>query len=167
MKPVRSNVKFAKENRKKSFKTMSFFSIRPLVYRIIFTTKYYPYASGYFSSDGRYLNNSVSVEGLLANSFIPEQIVDDVLNRQQNKVKNRTTIVPKKEVIFVLPYLGVQSKIVTKQLKTCINKFYVCINLRVIFQSGYRVRSLVHYKDRINRFQLSKVVYKASCCRKT
>ena len=49
--------------------------------------------------------------------------INDVLNRQQNKPKNPTTTVPKKETILVLPYLGVQSKIVTKQLKTCINKF--------------------------------------------
>ena len=59
--------------------------------------------------------------------------INDVLNRQQRKLKNPTTTVPKKEIILVLPYLGVQSKIVTKQLKTCINKFYGCINLRVIF----------------------------------
>ena len=40
------------------------------------------------------------------------------LMMQQNKAKNPTTTVPKKETISVLPYLGVQSKIVTKQLKT-------------------------------------------------
>ena len=80
--------------------------------------------------------------------------INDVLNRQQNRAKNPTTTVPKKEIILVLPYLGEQSKIVTKQLKTCVNKFYGCINLRVIFQSAYRIKSLFPYKDRINRSQL-------------
>ena len=61
--------------------------------------------------------------------------INDVLNRQQNKPKSPTTTVPKKVAVLVLPYLGVQSKIVTKQLKTCINKFYGCIDLRVIFQA--------------------------------
>ena len=65
--------------------------------------------------------------------------------------------------MLVLPYLGVQSKIVTKQLKTCINKFYGCIDLRVIFQSARRIKSFFPYKDLINRSQMSKVVYKASC----
>ena len=90
--------------------------------------------------------------------------INDVLNRQQNKPKNPTTTVPKKEfeTILVLPYSGVQSKIVTKQLKTCINKFYDCIDLRVIFQSGRRIKTFFPY-DMINRSQLSKVVYKASC----
>ena len=87
----------------------------------------------------------------------------DVLNRQQNKPKNPTTTVPKKETILVLPYLGVQSKIVTKQLKTCINKSYGCIDLRVIFQSARRIKSFFPYKDMINRSQMSKLVYKSSC----
>jgi len=88
---------------------------------------------------------------------------NDVLNRQQRKPKNPTTTVPKKEIILVLPYLGVQIKIVTKQLKTCINTFYGCINFKVIFQSAYRIKSLFPCKDRINLSQLSKSVYKASC----
>ena len=70
---------------------------------------------------------------------------------------------PKKKQPLVLPYLGVQSKIVTKQPKTCINIFYGFINLRVIFQSARRIKSFFPYKDMINRSRLSKVVYKASC----
>ena len=89
--------------------------------------------------------------------------INDILNSQQNRPRNPTTTVPKKETILVLPYLGVQSKIVTKQLKTCINKFYGCIDLRVIFQSAHRIKSFFPYKDKINRSQMSKVVYKASC----
>ena len=34
--------------------------------------------------------------------------------------------VPQKEVILFLPYLEVRSKIITKQLKTCINKWLHC-----------------------------------------
>ena len=43
--------------------------------------------------------------------------------------KNPITTVPKKETILVLPYLGVQSKIITKQLKTSINKFMAVLIL--------------------------------------
>ena len=49
------------------------------------------------------------------------------------------------------------------ELKTCINKFYGCIVLRVIFQSARRIKSFFPYKDTITRSQMSKVVYKASC----
>ena len=86
-----------------------------------------------------------------------------VKNKQQKRTKNPTTTVPKKDIILVLPYLGSQSKIFAKQLTTCINRFYGCINLRVVFQSAHRIKSFFPYKDRINRSQMSKVVYKASC----
>ena len=104
---------------------------------------------------------------LLSQNGYPAGVVNynikDVLNRQQNRPRYPIITVPKNETILVLPYLGVQSKIVTKQLKTCINKVYGCVDLRVIFQSAHRIKSFFPYKDRFNRSQMSKVVYKASC----
>ena len=88
--------------------------------------------------------------------------INDVLNREQNRTKNPITTVPKKDIILVIPYLGSQRKIFAKQLMTCINRFYGCINLRVVFQSAHRIKSFFPYKDRISRSQMSKVVYKAS-----
>ena len=84
-------------------------------------------------------------------------------DNRQNRPRNPTITVLKKETILILPYLGAQSKIVTKQLNTCINRFYGCIDLKVIFQSAHRIKSFLSYKDKINRSQMSKVVYKASC----
>ena len=69
-----------------------------------------------------------------------------------------TIPVPKKEILLILPYLGLQSKIITKQLKACINKFYGVFGLRVIFQSNHRIKSLFPHKDRLNRSQMSNVV---------
>ena len=89
------------------------------------------------------------IEETIGRKGQPAGVISYNINRQQRKPKNPTITVPKKEIILVLPYLGVQSKIVTKQLKTCINKFYGCINLRVIFQSAYRIKSLSAYKDMI------------------
>ena len=40
---------------------------------------------------------------------------------------------------------------------------YTTFDLRVIFQSARRIKSFFPYKDLINRSQMSKVVYKASC----
>ena len=89
--------------------------------------------------------------------------INDVLNRQQNRQREQTTTVPKKEILVILPFLGLQSNVITKQLKACINKFYGCIDLRVFFQSNHRIKAFFPYKDRFNRSQMSKVVYKASC----
>ena len=41
--------------------------------------------------------------------------------------------------------------------------FYGFVNLRVIFNNTCRIKSFFPYKDRINRSQRSKVVYRANC----
>ena len=56
--------------------------------------------------------------------------MNDVVARNRNKPKDPIPTVPKRDVKIVLPYLGLQSKIITKQLESCIYKFYGCINLK-------------------------------------
>ena len=48
-------------------------------------------------------------------------------------------------------------------ISTCIYQFYSCVNLKIIFQNTCRIKSFFPYKDRLNRSQRSKVVYKACC----
>ena len=45
--------------------------------------------------------------------------VNDVVNKHRNNPKDIITV-PQKRNFIVLPYLGIQSKIVTQQLKSCI-----------------------------------------------
>ena len=47
--------------------------------------------------------------------------MNDVVNKHRNKPKDIITV-PKKKIFIVLPYLGIQSKIVTPQLKSCIKQ---------------------------------------------
>ena len=70
---------------------------------------------------------------------------------------------PKKDVIILLSYLGLQSNQISKRLKSCIYQFYSCVNLKIIFQNTCRIKSFFPYKDRLNRSQRSNVVYKACC----
>ena len=65
----------------------------------------------------------------------------------------------RKRSFLVLPYLGLQSKIITKQLKSCTNKVCGCVDLRIIFQNTHRMKSF-SYKDRLTRALMSNVVYK-------
>ena len=61
--------------------------------------------------------------------------MNDVVNKHRDKPKDIITV-PKKEIFIVLPYLGIQSKIVTQQLKSCISKFYgVLIGLRLFSET--------------------------------
>ena len=79
-----------------------------------------------------------------------------------NKPNDPVATVPQKDVIILLPYLGLHSNHVTKRLKSCVNRFYSFVNIKVIFQNTRRIKSFFPYKDRLNRSQLSKVIYKAS-----
>ena len=49
---------------------------------------------------------------------------DVIIEKHQNKPKDPVQTVKKKEVLIVLPFLGYHSKHLTKQLRSCINKFY-------------------------------------------
>ena len=88
--------------------------------------------------------------------------INDVVNKHRNKPKDIITV-PKKGIFIALPYLGIQRKIVTQQLKSCIYKFYGCFNPKIIFRNTRRIKSSFLYKDRLSRSLRSKVVYKASC----
>ena len=94
--------------------------------------------------------------------FLISYNMNDVVNKHQNKPKDIITV-PKKEILIVLPYLGIQSKIVTQQLKSCIYKFYGFLNLKIIFRNTRRIKSFFPYKDKLSSSLRSKVVYKASC----
>ena len=89
--------------------------------------------------------------------------MNDDLQKQQNKPLTLTITVPKKEIFIVLPYLRLRSKIVSKQIMSCINKFYGSIDLRVIFQRTRRIKSFFPYKDRFSRGQMAKIVYRDAC----
>ena len=87
--------------------------------------------------------------------------VNDVLNKGQAfRTYSHSS---KKDVILVLPYLGFHSHAITRRLKSCVDKFYGFVNLRVIFQNTRRIQSFFPYTDRFNRSQKSKIVCKASC----
>ena len=84
-------------------------------------------------------------------------------NRNKNKPNDPVVTVPKKYIIILLPYLGLNSNQVAKRLKSCVYKFYSCISLKVIFQNTRRIKSYFPYKDRLNRSQMSRIIYKAGC----
>ena len=56
------------------------------------------------------------------------------------EIQSPTLTVPKKDVILVLPYLGLHSDAITSRLKSCVNKVYGFVNLRVVFQNTHRIK---------------------------
>ena len=56
--------------------------------------------------------------------------------------------------IGIQSILGIQSKIVTQQLKSCIYKSCGCCNPKIIFRNTRRIKSFFPYKDRFNLLRL-------------
>ena len=79
--------------------------------------------------------------------------INHVLNRQKNKPAEPITTVPKKDIFLVLPFLGSQSEVLARRVKSCVSKFYGFVNLKVIFNNTCRVKSFFPYKDRFSRSQ--------------
>ena len=59
--------------------------------------------------------------------------VNDLLHKYKDKPSQPTLTVPKKDVTLVLPYLGLHSDVITRRLKSCVNKFCGFVKLRVFF----------------------------------
>ena len=83
--------------------------------------------------------------------------------RTRTSQKNPLRLSPQKDIIILLPYTGLHSNQIAKRIKSCVNRFYSFVNVKVIFQNTRCIKSFFPYKDRINRSQLSRVIYKASC----
>ena len=68
--------------------------------------------------------------------------VNDVLNRNRNKPRSPVSTVPKKDIIILLPYLGLQSNQISQRLKSCAyNLQIMCIQIckSCVYNRGGRV----------------------------
>ena len=90
---------------------------------------------------------------LLQNGY-PQDIItfniNDVPNKNKNKPNEPVATVPKKDVIVLLPYTGLNSNLITKGLKSCVDRFYSFVNVKDIFQNTRRIKSFFPYS--INSF---------------
>ena len=110
---------------------------------------------------------SITEQTWLKQTGYPQGIItfniNDVLNKNKNKPNEPVATVPQKDVIILLPYIVLHSNHITKRLKSCVNRFYSTVNVKVIFQNTRRIKSIFPYKYSPNWSQLSKVIYRASC----
>ena len=128
--------------RKKTFTGfyMKWDSFTPRKYKInlirSLTYRYYR-----LCSSGSLLQSALNdLRKLLLQNGYPRGIINyhinDVLNKnRQHQHSNPVSTVPKKGIVILLPYLGLQSNQVAKRPKSCVYKFYSCVNLKIVFQS--------------------------------
>ena len=54
--------------------------------------------------------------------------INHVLNRQKNKSVEPIATVPKKDIFLVLPFLGSQSEVLVRRVKSCVSTFSDFVN---------------------------------------
>ena len=101
----------------------------------------------------------------LQQNGLPSRIINyhvtDVITRQRNPTVCCDTV-PQKWAKINPPYLRSQSKLLGKRLKECVESLYSQVNAIVFFTNTCCLSSFFPYKDRLNRSQNSKLVYRAS-----
>ena len=96
----------------------------------------------------------------------PEKFFDKIVRSFLNKIFEKAPtelIAPKRVVIFSLPYTGLHSIQIRKQIIKLFSSAYPHIQLRCIFRPVQRLSSFFQFKDRIPLGLRSRVVYKFKC----
>ena len=96
----------------------------------------------------------------------PIKFVDKCIAKVVNNVfvqKTLFTTAPKFELRIVLPYLGNISSITKKILNRCISKRLKFCKLKIIFQTGTRLKNYITFKDHVPETLQSKLVCKFKC----
>ena len=103
---------------------------------------------------------------IMTKNGYPEKFFDKVVRSFLNKIFEKAPtelIAPKRLVIFSLPYTGLHSIQIRKQIIKLFSPAYPHIQLRCIFRPVQRLSSFFRFKDRIPLGLRSRVVYKFKC----
>ena len=75
----------------------------------------------------------------------------------------RTFDVPKLQRYFVIPYFGLESDKLKRELLDLLAKFYPYMNPRIVLINTFSIGSFFRYKDRLPKCCQSTVVYQFCC----
>ena len=114
---------------------------------------------------------SISFKKILKKNAFPIKLIDCCIKNFLNKrltEKPVTLTAEKKDLVIVLPFLGILSLDLRTRLKNSISKnlpFCRIIFCRVIFKSSTRFSKFFQFKDKMPYCLRSNIVYKLSCGR--
>ena len=118
------------------------------------------------SSYDKFHNELIKLKAIFQNNEYPLHFIDNVVSKFLNRQFSPKPViptVPKKQILFVMPYLGMYSNHISAKLHKFIAKAYPHIQLKLIFKSQFRLASLFKFKDTIPTALRSCVVYKFKC----
>ena len=113
-----------------------------------------------FHQEVRFIKDTLAANGY-PNNFV-ESVVNKYLTRKY------TSELPvygpeKKRVILCLPYCGLNSVKISRQIKRCVNSVCPWLNVQVVFKAAFRLSRLSKLKSPFEAMSRSGVVYKLNC----
>ena len=108
------------------------------------------------------------LKDIFRKNMFPTYFTDKCIKKFLDKLfiaKKETMDVPKKEVFISLPYLGVESFNLRKQLGKLMSTYFPQCKLKVIFNSNNRLRNAFLFKDKIPFNVRSLLLYRYTCNR--
>ena len=96
----------------------------------------------------------------------PQHLFDRYVSKFLNNVFNpqpKVLTVPRKNIFMKLPYFGIKSNELKKELCQLLSKFYPQIKLNLILYNNCTIQSFFPFKDKISPLIASNVIYKYSC----
>ena len=154
--------------RRKTFTGLytNFDSLSPIQYKInlisVLIYRAYHICSSYLS----FHEQVCSIKRFLQQNQFPiyliNRIIKNFLDRQYSTI-NKLQNVPKLPVLILLPYLGVYSIRLKKNLNQFLGKIYPHIEFKFVFQPAKCIGSFFSCTDRAPSHIRSSVVYKCSC----
>ena len=96
----------------------------------------------------------------------PQKFIDKCIEKFLDNMfiqRLQIPVLPKKELIIILPYFCKMSQIVKTRLTKTMNKHMKFCKLRAIFQTNNRLKNYFRFKDSVPETLRSNLTYKFSC----
>ena len=106
------------------------------------------------------------LRNILKNNGYPKHFVEfciKIFNDKINSTKSIVYTVPKKDILFVIPYLGKNSLQLRTRLERLFNNKVQTCKLKIVFRTAVRLKNYFKFKDVIPKELLSGIVYRFRC----
>ena len=107
-----------------------------------------------------------TLKSILKLKSYAHNLVNHCIKKFLNKLfaqRDLNFTVPKRELICVLPYLGKASLDLKTKLRRTIERNLPFCKLNIIFRSKYRLNTLFHFKDSLEKKLRSGIIYRYRC----
>ena len=127
---------------------------------------YFTEVSGYAPIIRTFIGEIETLKSILKHTSYPHNLVNHCIKKFLNKLfvqRGLNFMVPKRELICILPYLGKASLDLRTGLRQTIRSNLPFCKLKIIFRSKCRLNTLFRFKDSLEKKICSGIIYRYTC----